>query len=343
MNELLKQIKGLLKGVYICLGFLFVFTIMVFYLNSNPDVFSSDAKQTNTWKPRSLQTDVPEGAEGELVRYGYELILNTSQYIGPLASDESSRYAGNNLSCGNCHLNAGRKIGSGSFIGVANRFPQFRGRENKMGTLEDRIDGCMQRSMNGRVLPRESKEMKAMVRYMEWLSEDVPEDMEKLYQGYTALNLPEERADTLKGRLLYEEKCQLCHMENGVGQKKPGEIFTGYTYPPLGGSDTFNDGAGMNRVITAAEFLKSNMPFGATYDAPQLTDEEAYHLAAYINTFDRPEKANKEQDFPDIKLKPVSTPYGPWADDFSPEQHKFGPFQPLIAFYQQEYGIKKNK
>jgi thiosulfate dehydrogenase len=343
MNELLEQIKALLRGVYILLAFLFCFTIMFYYLNSNPGLFAEEMQKAITWKPKSLTTDLPEGEEGELVQYGYELILNTSTYIGPLATNESSRYAGNNLSCGNCHLNAGRKIGSGSFIGVSNRFPQFRGRENKIRTLEDRIDGCMERSMNGKSLPRDSKELKAMVAYINWLSEDVPDDMETLYKGYTSIVIPEERADTLKGRLLYEEKCMICHQENGTGLAKPGESFTGYVYPPLGGEDTFNDGAGMNRVITAAEFLKSNMPFGATYDAPLLSDEEAYHIAAYINTFERPVKPGKENDFPDIKLKPVSTPYGPWADSFSPEQHKFGPFQPIMKYYKEQYDLNKSK
>lgn len=100
----------------------------------------------------------------------------------------------------------------------------------------------------------------------------------------------------------------------------------------------------MHRVITAAEFIKANMPYlQATVDQPVLTDEEAYHVAAYINSFDRPQKANPEIDFPDKKLKPVSTPYGPWVDDFTAEQHKYGPFQPIMAFYEEQYGIKKKK
>jgi thiosulfate dehydrogenase len=105
--------------------------------------------------------------------------------------------------------------------------------------------------------------------------------------------------------------------------------------------DSYNNGAGMNRVLTAAQFIKYNMPFGVTHDNPVLTDEEAYHIAAYINTFERPEKQNLEDDFPDKKLKPVSTPYGPWTDDFSPEQHKFGPFPPIIAYYEKEFDLKK--
>jgi thiosulfate dehydrogenase len=132
-------------------------------------------------------------------------------------------------------------------------------------------------------------------------------------------------------------------MENGEGKKIKGTGFSGYLYPPIAGNDSFNDGAGMNRVITAAEFIKGNMPFGATYDAPLVTDEEAYHLAAYINTLERPVKAGKELDFPDKKLKPVSTPYGPWADDFSPEQHKFGPFTPIFDYYKKQFNLNKDK
>ena len=100
----------------------------------------------------------------------------------------------------------------------------------------------------------------------------------------------------------------------------------------------------MNRVITAAQFIKGNMPWGvATIDNPKLSDEEAYHVAAYINSFERPLKANTEADFPDRKLKPMSTPYGPYEDNFSFEQHKYGPFQPIAKYYQETYDIKKSK
>ena len=295
------------------------------------------------WHPKSIESDLPVGEKGAQIKFGYLLITKTSDYIGPLSKDESKKYAGNNLTCNNCHLNAGRKIGSGSFVGVFNRFPQFRGRENKTGTLKERINGCMERSMNGRKIPEDSEEMEAMVAYMEWLSSDVPAEIEKRYKGYIPVDIPPFEADPVKGKELYIQHCLHCHMENGRGEKIPGERFTGYIYPPLGGKDSYNDGAGMNRVITAAQFIKGNMPFGATYDAPRVTDEEAYHLAAYINTFERPEKSNKAADFPDKKLKPVSTPYGPWEDDFSPKQHKFGPFQPMMKYYKERYDIIKTK
>ena len=86
------------------------------------------------------------------------------------------------------------------------------------------------------------------------------------------------------------------------------------------------------------------MPYlQASWDKPKLSDEEAYHVAGYINSFPRPKKLNKKADYPDKKLKPISTPYGPWEDKFPAIQHKFGPFPPLIKFYKEKYGLKKTK
>jgi len=294
------------------------------------------------WKVKNPLTDIPQGSEGKMIRYGFSLISESAKYLGPKALNPEQRYAGNNLACKNCHLDNGTKAGSASWVGVTGRFPQFRGRENKIGTIEERVNGCMQRSMNGRPLPVDSKEMQAIVAYMDWLGEDLPEDKEADYKGFTKVKLPDYAADPVKGKLVYEAECQVCHGENGQGiQLADG---AGYQYPPLWGTDTYNHGAGMYRVITAAQFIKGNMPFGqATVDNPKLSDEEAYHVAAYINSFERPMKSNPEADFPDKKLKPVSTPYGPWEDDFSPEQHKYGPFPPMMAYYQEAYGIKKSK
>lgn len=323
-----------------CLGFIGFWILATQFPGLLP---GTQAGHVSSWHLRSIETDLPPGLEGAKIKYGYLLITKTPEYIGPQASDSTMRYAGNNLTCNNCHLSAGRKIGSGSFVGVYNRFPQFRGRENKTGTLEDRINGCMERSMNGRVMDANSDEMQAMIAYMEWLSEGVPPDQEKIYKGYRSITLPDAEADTVHGKALYRLHCLVCHQADGKGLAIPGRKFSGYVYPPVGGEDSFNNGAGMHRVITAAEFIKSNMPFGATYEDPVLTDDEAYDIAAYINTFDRPVKANLDQDFPDRKLKPVSTPYGPWADDFSPEQHQLGPFQPMFDYYKKTYDIVKTK
>lgn len=303
-----------------------------------PDIITADIKEE--WTPKDALNEI--ASMPLKVRQGYYLIAETSKYIGPTSPNPEDRYSGNNLACANCHLKAGVQAGSGSWVGVLDRFPQFGARGNRIGTIEDRINGCMERSMNGKKLAVASDKMEAIVAYMDWLSEGLPEDKRKAYQGYPSIKIPEAAVDMEKGKAVYKKECVICHGMNGQGIKKP--EGAGYTYPPLWGPDSYNDGAGMNRVITAAEFIKSNMPYlQATWENPKLTDEEAYHVAGYINSFSRPVKANTENDYPDKKLKPVSTPYGPWEDDFSAEQHKYGPFPPIMTFYKEKFGITKTK
>jgi thiosulfate dehydrogenase len=77
---------------------------------------------------------------------------------------------------------------------------------------------------------------------------------------------------------------------------------------------------------TAAAYAMDNMPIGTAFNAPVLTDEQAYDVAAYIISQKRPEKANLEKDFP-IRLHSIC----PYVDGFSLEQHKYGPFVPIRA------------
>lgn len=322
-----------------------VFTVVLsvlFLVALNFGWFSFQYENPAKWRPRSVLTDLEGQENASLIKLGYEVITRTPQLIGPLAKDAQKQFAGNNLTCQSCHLEGGTKPGAGSFVGVFNRFPQYRGREDKIGTLAERIDGCMERSMNGKKLPHNTLEMQAMIAYMKWLSDDVPEDKELIYKGFAKLQLPEVKADINAGKLVFEQHCVSCHGVNGQGVRSS-EVSL-YEFPPLWGPDSYNQGAGMHRIITAAEFIKSNMPFlQATLENPVLTDLEAYNVAAYINSFDRPQKSNPELDFPDKKKKPMSTPYGPWSDPFSAEQHKYGPYQPIIKYYKETFDLEKNK
>ena len=346
MGKLIQQISGWLMGM---IGALVIAVIVLFLLSwtliNKPSLLYSKKKATDKeWSLPTLENDLPEGRRGQQIRYGFLLVSESPKWMGPQAKSHDLQFSGNNLSCKNCHLESGTKPGAASFVGVTNRFPQFRGREGGMGTIEDRINGCMERSMNGKALPDDSPQMEAIVAYMEWLSKDVPENIEAQYKGFAKLKIPDVRADLDIGREVYERECVTCHGLDGQGQTLAGSASDkGYLYPPLWGDDSYNHGAGMNRVITAAQFIKGNMPLGVTIDQPKLSDEEAFHVAAYIDSFIRPEKAGAENDFPDKKLKPVSTPYGPWEDPFSAEQHKYGPFPPIIAYNEKEYGIKTDK
>src|SRR5271155_4054655 len=102
---------------------------------------------------------LPDDDWGRTVRYGRDLVAKTASLIGPENPDPARRFAGNSLNCQNCHLETGTKKFGLPFVGVCADFPNYRARSGAVGTIEDRIQGCMTRSMNGTPLPADSREM----------------------------------------------------------------------------------------------------------------------------------------------------------------------------------------
>jgi thiosulfate dehydrogenase len=270
---------------------------------------------------------------GKLVKYGHALMTDTANRIGPTVSDPALRFSGNNLNCQSCHLKGGTQAYAMPLVGVWGQFPQYRGREGDVVILEVRINGCLERSMNGRALPLGGREMKAFLAYIKWLSAGIPDGAKLVGAGTLRVNEPGRTADLRHGAKVYAELCAVCHAENGQGRRA--ESGAGYQFPPVWGPDSYNNGAGMDRLLTAAAFAEHNMPVGTTFDAPVLTDDDAYDVAAYINSQPRPEKSNLERDYPNRLQKPVDTAYGPHADGFSAEQHKYGPYEPIRARRQE--------
>ena len=290
------------------------------------ELFTVDLSQ---WKPPDIGTVGDEDPFGELVKYGHALFTNTANEIGPAVPNPAKRFAGNNLACQSCHLQAGTQPYAMPMLGIWGQFPQYRGREGAVDTIEDRINGCMERSMNGRALALESREMKAFSSYMRWLSTGVPAGAKLLGAGTLQIKEPERAADPARGEKVYAQVCSACHSPNGSGVRAQDGL--GYQFPPLWGPDSFNNGAGMSRLLTAAAYAKHNMPLGTRFDAPLLSDEEAYDVAGYIVSQARPEKLDLDKDYPVRLQKPIDSPYGPYADGFPAEQHKFGPFGPIRA------------
>jgi len=273
---------------------------------------------------------LPDDAWGRAVRLGRDLTVATYAHIGPEVADPAKRYAGNNLSCQSCHLDAGTKQFGLPFVGVFGDFPQYRPREGAVGTIEGRVNGCMARSMNGKPLPLDSAEMKAFVAYIKFVSTGRPVGAKTEGRGSGSIPELTRAADVERGKTVYAENCAACHQADGQGVRKgvAGDA-KGYEFPPLWGPDSFNNGAGMNRLIAAANFIHSNMPLGASRDQPVLSPEDAWDVAAYIQSQSRPEKPGLENDFPVRWQKPPDASYPPFAAGFLQEQHKLGPFQPI--------------
>ncbi len=291
--------------------------------------------------PNSL----PDDAFGQVVRYGRDLIVKSSSLIGPDAPDPAMRYSGSGLECQSCHLGAGTQRFALPLAGAWGVFPAYIARENGVRTLEERINGCMERSLNGKPLPVDGKEMKAIVTYIRFVSAGEPVGQSLDGRGTPPLPLPDRAADPVRGRAVFTQNCAACHGPDGQGVRLAPEDAksTGrrYQYPPLWGPDSFNDGAGMNRAITAARFVHANMPFGTTFAAPVLSEADAFDVAAFVVSQPRPHQAGTEADFPDRSRKPVDAGYAPFIGPFPSSQHRFGPWKPIQAWAKANHGAAR--
>ncbi len=307
---------------------LIIFSLIVGCADSrkgfNPDAAGiQDSIGMELWQAPDTST-LPNDEAGNEIRYGRALIAHTADYLGPQGK---VRAISNGMNCQNCHLDAGTKPFGNNYSAVASTYPRFRARSGTQETIQKRVNDCIERSLNGQALPDSSREMKAIVSYIKWLGANVPKGEIPKGSGLVQLPYLNFPADPAKGKAVFEEKCVICHGKNGEGMKNPGA--TSWTNPPLWGNNSYNDGAGLYRLSRFAGYIKANMPLGTTYAKPQLTDEEAWHVAAFVNSLPRPKK-DLTNDWPDISKKPIDHPYGPYADGFTEQQHKYGPFQPIV-------------
>lgn len=207
-----------------------------------------------------------------MIQMGKRIVEDTPRY--------AAAYTGNALSCTNCHIDDGKQPWAAPFVGLSGVFPTYLKRDKKVVTLADRINGCFERSMNGRPMPVDSKDMTALVSYISWLSIGVPQGHPVEGRGF--VKLPILKGNATRGRTVYAASCAKCHGADGQGiYNRDGAT----KFPPLWGPRSFNDGAGMHKVSVAARFIQHNMPF----DHPGiLTPQEAYDVAAYIDAQPRP-------------------------------------------------------
>jgi len=322
---------GALLLLFMALG------IIVFRQPSNGSSKSTDSSQVyvapdtnfnHVWTaPSDWRMMYLDSSEKDLVQYGRELIAHTSEYLGPKGS---VLQMSNGMNCQNCHLNAGTQPWGNNYFAVQSTYPKFRARS---GTLENqikRVNDCFQRSLNGKALDSTGREMRAILAYIKWLGNDVEKDKIPRGSGIFKLKGMKRACDPAKGLDVYVAKCQSCHQADGEGLLASNG--KSYTFPPLWGKNSYNHGAGLFRISNFAGYVKYNMPQGTTYEKPVLTDEEAWDVAAYVNSMPRPSK-DLSMDWPKIAKKPFDHPFGPYVDPFSEEQHKFGPYKPIKDWY----------
>ncbi len=228
-------------------------------------------------------TTIPTGPEGDAIRLGRELMLDTKKML--------PNNVGSVLNCTNCHLGAGTQEEAGPFVGLWGVFPEYRDRVGRINTMQERINECFVRSMNGKALVVDSREMTAMLMYIQWLSTGVPVGVEVVGRGMGAVDASL-KPDPIHGKQVYSGKCAACHGANGEGIK--GAAGT-YAFPPVWGNASFNIGAGLARTYTAAGFIKHNMPLG---QGNSLSDQDAVDVAEYVTHQPRPAFPAAKNDYP---------------------------------------------
>ena len=228
------------------------------------------------------EATIPTGPTGDAIKLGKLLVTDTHKQL--------PKNVGSGLNCSNCHLGGGTVASAAPYVGLWGVFPEYRARGGAINSLQERINDCFERSMNGTAIAYDSKEMNAMLMYMQWLSTGVPVGTQVTGRGMGKIDQTL-KADAVHGKNVYAEKCVSCHAANGEGTKNPAG---GYVFPPVWGNDSFNIGAGLARTYTAAAFIKHNMPLG---QGNSLSDQDAVDVAEFMTHQPRPAFAGAKNDY----------------------------------------------
>lgn len=220
------------------------------------------------------ESAIPNNDFGAMIRLGRDIFTHTPEH--------APAFVGNGLSCVNCHLDRGRKPDSAPLWAAYVKYPAYRAKTKRVNTFEERLQGCFKYSMNGKAPPAGSKELTALVTYAYWLASGAPTGAKLAGAGYPKLPAPPSPPDYQRGAKVYEANCAICHGANGEGTKSGDR----YAFPPLWGKDSFNWGAGMHRIDTAAAFIKANMPLGR---GGSLSEQEAWDVATFVDSHERPQ------------------------------------------------------
>jgi thiosulfate dehydrogenase len=246
------------------------------------------------WRPPT-EADIPNDSLGAAIRRGLYLLRFTA--------DSLPDYATGRMQCVSCHQNDGLKASAAPLTGSHARFPKYMARSGTVIGLADRVNYCFTRSAAGNALPVDSREMTDILAYLAFISRDVPTGTK--IDGADGLIAMKDTlvGDIARGAELYVSKtCVTCHLPDGEGNGP---------FPPLWGPNSYSVGASMTREERAASFIYHNMP----QTAPgTLTPQEAFDLAAFINSHPRPDSPGKELDWP-TGGAPKDVPYATKGHD----------------------------
>lgn len=293
---------------------------------------------------------------------GKELVHSTYKYLGAQSVTRAVNglpYVGNKLGCASCHMADGTQPHASPFVVVAQKYATpgiFNSRSNTFLDVPGRVNDCFERSLAGEPLPRDSKWMKDIVAYIDFLGTGIQ-------PGYTATQVPGQgfpdvakltrAADPVRGLEIYKNSCTRCHQADGSGVRREDEKR--YRYPALWGNNSFGLMSGTGRLSTTATLIHGTMPRDKVDPADpstRMSQADASDVSAYILSKSHPLTDRFLNDWsgvgpggmPNWLRRASSASYGltmPRSDAgiatddptkppmFTREQHTYGPFQPI--------------
>lgn len=300
-----------------------------------------EARTKQPWREPD-EARIPGGPEGAQIREGIDLLRNTSRRVGKLAPDATKRMNWNSLNCVNCHQAGpsglpGSKMYTLPLVNAINDYPKFDIKSGKVISLEQRALGMF--GAGAVPIKADTPEFQAIMAYLRWLARDTVPGAAMVGSGLMPIAPTARAADPKHGKALFEAKCQVCHGGDAAGQRQANfDAGGGYLFPPLAGDDTYDNAGHMFAVPLLARYIAASMPFGASYDKPQLTADEALDIAAYVNDDATPRRQNPNRPklYPDAALRPQGYAIPEHYAGQPPEAYqraKFGPFRNVNEHY----------
>ena len=327
-------------------------------------VSASNPRDFNSYYAPAYRLPDPATMSASAAR-GKELVHSTYKILGAESGNRAANgrpFVGNKLNCSNCHMADGTQPDASPFVVVAKKYAPpglFNARSNILLDVQNRVNTCMERSLAGEMIPRDSQWMKDFVAYMDFLATGIqPGFTFKQVKGQEFPNvaLLTRAADPERGKDIYRENCVACHQSNGGGRWLDDQQR--FLFPAVWGNDSFGLMSGAGRLATLVTLVYGTMPrdrVNIMDPTTRLPQQDAWDVAAYLLSNDHPFNERHVADWtgvgpdgmPNWLRKPASASYdftmprvandGSATDDpkrppmFPRAQHTFGPFQPIEA------------
>jgi thiosulfate dehydrogenase len=190
--------------------------------------------------------------------------------------DSLPTHSGNGLRCTSCHLEDGTRELAMPWFGTASRYPRYRARRGSEETLAQRVNECVARSLAGRMLPEDGRDMRDILAYLDslgTLARPTGPDTVRLV------------GNVASGSKVYAKSCARCHGVTGAGGPMPA----------VWGAKSYSIGAGLARQTVLATFVHVNMPYD---HKDTLTAQQAADVASFVLAKPRQDHPGKEHDWP---------------------------------------------